>query len=81
MNLLLSSLEQTDTAVGEWLNIIGYVNESQEVKLASSNLESGERTIEVKIQAIMLWSATGIKLGEYESSVQNRAIVMSQFQD
>lgn len=62
VNILLSTLKSTDTQIGEWINVIGYVQE-REVKL-------GHKA--VRVQAIMLWSAGSIKLADYEKAVKER---------
>jgi hypothetical protein len=78
VNLLTSSLKQEDITVGEWLNVIGYVNENREGNLQNLNLEPGKRIVDAPVQAIMVWSAGVVKLGEYEDAIQNRAEVISQ---
>ncbi|KAL9041981.1 MAG: hypothetical protein Q9214_003924, partial [Letrouitia sp. 1 TL-2023] len=62
VNILLSTLKSTDTQIGEWINVIGYVQEC-EVKL-------GHKA--VRVQAIMLWSDGNIKLADYEKAVKER---------
>ncbi|KAL9611569.1 MAG: hypothetical protein Q9167_003788 [Letrouitia subvulpina] len=62
VNILLSTLKSTDTQTGEWINVIGYVQE-REVELGNK---------EVRVQAIMLWSAGSIKLTDYEEAVKER---------
>lgn len=62
VNVLLSTLKSTDTQVGEWINVIGYIQES-EAKLEQKG---------VQVQAIMLWSAGSIKVVDYEKAVKER---------
>jgi hypothetical protein len=68
INLLLNSLESTDTRVGEWINVMGYIT------LAPSMLSlTGEPLSDtVFVQAIALWSAGCIRLQEYEKVLGER---------
>lgn len=73
LNLLLSSLKSTDTQVGAWVNVMGYVTEPAALDLkerkAKVDVPKGR---EVFVQAIMLWSAGSINLGEYERVLKER---------
>ena len=65
VRLLLETLNSTDTRVGEWVNVIGYV---------TAAYPPGSRSMEylantTSIQAIVFWSAGSIKLDEYEKSL------------
>ena len=71
VDLLVSSLKQEDTTVGEWLNVIGYVNDHQNFNTENQVARSVE-LVEVKIQAIMIWSAGSVKLADYERALQQR---------
>ena len=58
---------------GAWINVVGYL--TSPVKVAA---KTGDRTIELPtIQAIMLWSADSINLGEYEKALLDRQRVAS----
>lgn len=59
LELLGETIKTTDTQIGEWVNVIGTVGEK-----SKSN--------GVRIKAVMLWSAGGIKLEEYEKAVEGR---------
>ncbi|KAI9813311.1 MAG: hypothetical protein M1827_004253 [Pycnora praestabilis] len=85
LHLLLSTLKTTDTAVGEWVNIIGYITaprapSPQKARLplhkTIRNQHETDREIEqhptVHIQALMLWSAGAINLGDYERHLSER---------
>ena len=85
VNLLLSTLKTTDTQVGEWVNVVGYVeasNEAPAARLKTMGGESAQRrygkdaagnlTIPIRVQAIMLWSAGAIKVVQYERAVEER---------
>ncbi|KAI4094805.1 MAG: hypothetical protein LQ344_002051 [Seirophora lacunosa] len=71
VNLLLSTLKGTDTQVGAWVNVMGYVQHlTGEGGVKGQEKRSGRRS--AKVQAMMLWSAGGVKLGEYEKAVEMR---------
>ena len=74
VNLLLSTLKPTDTQVGEWVNVIGYIT-SQPTRTAKTEPRSASEALKwakVFVQAVMLWSAGSIKLGEYERVLAER---------
>ena len=66
VNLLVSTLKGPDTQVGAWVNVMGYVQESRGGKGQWTGMGP------VKVQAVMLWSAGGVKLGAYENAVEMR---------
>lgn len=78
VNLLLENLKREDIVVGAWVNIVGYVEEAmkkrEKVRGLDGNMGLGriDRVDLVKVQAIMLWSAGSIKIGEYESALSER---------
>ncbi|KAK0516870.1 hypothetical protein JMJ35_000025 [Cladonia borealis] len=78
LNLLLENLKREDVAVGAWVNIVGYVeeviNKREKAKDLNGNTGQGgiSRVDLVKVQAIMLWSAGAIKIGEYERALTQR---------
>ena len=67
VRLLLENLESTDTRIGEWVNIIGYV--------ATASPSSNDGIVSLKnatcVQAIVFWSAGSINLEEYEKGLKN----------
>jgi hypothetical protein len=76
ISLPLSSLKPTDTQFGEWVNVIGYVTEDPLLVGSSGSdkkdaLKSRERT-SAGVQAVMLWSASAIDVGEYERALEDR---------
>ncbi|KAL8906779.1 MAG: hypothetical protein Q9207_001834 [Kuettlingeria erythrocarpa] len=90
VNLLLSTLKNTDTQVGEWVNVIGYVqgfvddgDTKEKMKWrpgaaadAGAGLKSAEKVRQqariMGVQAVMFWSARGVRLSEYEQVVEMR---------
>jgi hypothetical protein len=73
VNLLLSTLKPTDTQVGEWVNVMGYVTSPPVLPIPNRGPEPGApRQAAVAVQAVLLWSAGSIKLGEYERILTER---------
>ena len=78
VNLLLENLKREDIAVGAWVNIVGYVEEVMNKREKAKDLhgntgQGGNPRVDlVKVQAIMLWSAGAIKVGEYERALTQR---------
>ena len=64
IKLVRGSMKATDTMRGGWLNVVGYIEREQKER------EKGKGR--VRVQALMLWSAEGVKVGEYESAVVER---------
>lgn len=84
VNVILESLKREDTQVGAWVNVMGYVEEvlkdgkraqaQEQGKAAFTKIKGGEgpRVVRVRVRAIMLWSAGGVKVGEYEGILEKR---------
>ena len=77
INVLLPTLNSVDTQVGEWVNVMGYVTEGLEG--LGQGRRSGRRDMRekvdagvVEVQAIILWSAGGVNLRDYEKAVLGR---------
>lgn len=81
VTLLLATLTVTDTQVGEWVNVIGYVATAGDASSAGGGrgargrVEGGSGF--VRMQAIVLWSAGSVKIGEYERVLTERQRVES----
>lgn len=74
--------------VGAWINVVGYVEEvlkeggkrgqgqGQENMVVATKkgerVEEGPRMVRVRVQAIMLWNAGGVKIGGYERTLEER---------
>jgi hypothetical protein len=72
VNIVLETLRSSDTQVGEWVNVVGYVNGPRsESKPKSMAIDQSKP---VEIQAIMLWSAGALNLTEYEQVVGGMAL-------
>ena len=82
VNLLLETLRREDTQVGAWVNVVGYlegiVKEGKRGKMRETErdveAQQGDAApvVYVRVQAIMLWSAGGVKIGEYEKALGER---------
>ena len=74
INLLSETMKRTDTQVGEWVNVIGYVQVEEDGRRGArkKKVQREEQGQTVKVQAVVLWSAGSVKLAEYEKSVAMR---------
>ena len=76
VSLLLEGLKITDTQVGAWVNVIGYIGSVlPERGGRGTGNRREESTAEVKVQAIMVWYAGAIATDEYESALLRRKII------
>ena len=85
VNLLLDTLKGTDTTVGEWVNVMGYV-ETNSTRTKVDNKKNRDHVVQngviheqqstdissVRVQAVVLWSAGSVKLAEYENALVTR---------
>lgn len=74
--LLGATVKSADTQVGAWVNVIGTVEETTGTRSGGQGEKGrgkgrGERQ-EVRVKAVLLWSAGGIRLDEYEKAVEGR---------
>ncbi|TGO15277.1 hypothetical protein BTUL_0042g00480 [Botrytis tulipae] len=65
VQLLLNSLTHHETRVGEWINVVGYVANTDEPQ----DIKTRELGTDIAIQAIALWSSGPIQLDAYERSL------------
>ncbi|KAJ4423599.1 hypothetical protein N0V82_001766 [Gnomoniopsis sp. IMI 355080] len=72
VRLLLEKLDAEKTAIGQWVNVIGYISASPP-KPASKIRKAGKDAVAVHIQALMLWSAGPLDIRQYELCLLNRA--------
>jgi len=68
VRLLLNTLKSNETSIGEWVNVMGYVTSEQTQGRAVSPKP------EIKIQAIVLWSANSFNLEGYEKSLDQKKV-------
>ena len=65
---ILDTLKKEDIQTGAWINVVGYIAPPS-LLLA----KSGNYNIEIPtIQALMIWTADSINLGEYEKVLVER---------
>ena len=96
VNVVLESLKREDMQLGAWVNVMGYVGEvlregkrGQEngqrktvlAKKKEDGVPGGPRAVRVRVQAIMLWSAGAVKIGEYEGSLEERLKMEKGFRE
>lgn len=87
VNVILESLRREDMQVGAWVNVVGYVEgvlkdgkkenrqaqgKTVSVKGNGDSVREGPRVAMVRVQAVMLWSAGGVKIGEYERTLEEK---------
>ncbi|OJJ47550.1 hypothetical protein ASPZODRAFT_131073 [Penicilliopsis zonata CBS 506.65] len=63
INLLLETMKADDLRIGAWLNVLGYVRVKDRDHLNSSPIAT---TRAIYIEAIMVFSAEAVRIGEYE---------------
>jgi len=66
VNLLLNTLKLHETQIGEWVNVMGYV-ECTKKKNSPKNDE-----LEVQVQALVLWPSGPLDLQGYEKSLDRK---------
>jgi hypothetical protein len=62
---LISTLKPDDTRIGEWVNVIGYIQAPRQNLASHVNLRT-------QVQAIVLWSSGPLKLDGYEKSLDQQ---------
>ncbi|KAJ5122638.1 uncharacterized protein N7443_002740 [Penicillium atrosanguineum] len=81
INAVLEDLTSEELRVGSWLNVLGYVRDTTPPTASFSTQQSSQRPNEtpptkfpprpVYIEAVMVFSAGAIALGEYERILRN----------
>jgi hypothetical protein len=66
VNLLLSTLKSHETQIGEWVNVMGYIERFNKEDPPSINGH------EVRVQALVLWSSGPFNLEGYENSLDRK---------
>ena len=82
VGLLLEGMSREVLEVGAWVNVIGYVGEvdgeGEEGRVVKGSKGGREKVMRVPVQAVMLWSAGGIKVREYEKAVEGKIAMMER---
>jgi Telomere capping, CST complex subunit len=74
LSLVLETVHRDALDTGSWVNIIGYVKVSTSGKnkrKRSSHIEVNP-TPEVVVQAVLLWTAGSLRIGEYERALERQ---------
>jgi hypothetical protein len=66
VRLLVNTLKSEETRIGEWVNVIGYIQEPRQKK---HPVPTPSPYLEVQVQAIVLWPSGPLKLDGYEKSL------------
>ncbi|KAI9702570.1 MAG: hypothetical protein M1836_001050 [Candelina mexicana] len=72
IDLILSSIKSTDTQIGEWVNIIGYITAPEFSQHHATSNRNFKASNGVNVQALVLWSAGAVNLGDYERILEER---------
>ncbi|KAI9763152.1 MAG: hypothetical protein M1835_007914 [Candelina submexicana] len=72
IDLILSSIKSTDTQIGEWVNIIGYITAPIPPQTHATSNQNIKASNGVNVQALVLWSAGAVNLGNYERILEER---------
>jgi hypothetical protein len=77
VKLLLGKLHHEQTAVGSWVNVIGYVKAKSKRKRSTTSTrhtdEGDAETWVVHVQAVMLWQTGPLDVQLYEKAVADDA--------
>lgn len=66
ITLVLPTIKSHETQVGEWVNVIGYIE--TESSHCAGHLKHSRGN--VAVQALLLWSSGPLQLDEYEKSLK-----------
>lgn len=75
VSLLLENMKREDLEVGAWVNVLGYCEGVVEKRLHMKDQKGRDDDagrVQVKVKAVMLWNAGGVKIGEYERVLAER---------
>lgn len=76
INLMLDSVSHEQTAVGSWLNVIGYVKVKRKKASkarAKDGADGGAVSWHVLVQGIMLWPTGPLDIQQYEKAFPGAA--------
>lgn len=71
VRLLLESLKNRETEVGQWVNVLGYVTS---ITKATRTHRKSSGVAGVKVQALVLWLADDLDIAAYETSAVKPAV-------
>ena len=71
INLLLETVKSTDLQVGAWLNVVGYVRYRSSAVVERGSATSPFEMRSIYVEAVMIWAAGAVRIGEYERVVRD----------
>lgn len=73
VNLLLTCLRHEQTAVGSWVNVVGYIKAKSRRKYptVSSRTDVEAGTWAIDVQAVMLWPTGPLDVQLYEKAMSS----------
>ena len=66
INLLLEAVKAVDLQVGALLNVLGYVRKRPSTAIRTRSASGPLERKSVDVEAVMIWSAGAVRIGEYE---------------
>ena len=85
VELLLESLKREDLEVGNWVNVVGYVEgflpagKKGVGEAIQNGWQGGNGAQSVRVKAVMLWGARELKIEEYEKATEGRILEDRRF--
>ena len=64
IGVIVETMKREDLEVGAWVNVVGYVQGHER--------KAREDVLTINVQAIMVWGAGSVRLGQYEKAVASR---------
>uniref|UniRef100_A0A0B7K8E7 CST complex subunit Ten1 n=1 Tax=Bionectria ochroleuca TaxID=29856 RepID=A0A0B7K8E7_BIOOC len=72
VSLVLETLGEEQTRVGEWVNVIGYITAKADTASAPTAPSTATQAASVHIQALVLWSTGPLNVDRYEMSFEKK---------
>jgi hypothetical protein len=72
VSLVLETLGEEQTRVGEWVNVIGYVTAKADAASAPTAPSISTQAASVHVQALVLWSTGPLNVDRYEMSFEKK---------
>ena len=75
ISLVLENVKSTTLAAGAWINVIGYILALPRSirKKRDDRLRCADQS--AHLQAVLIWSAGAIRIGEYEHTLEEQRLV------
>lgn len=78
INLVLESTHSSALQQGSWINVIGYTRVSRTRGRPKKQSLPGTRIEGVSLQAILIWSAGSLRIGEYEATLEEQRLLQQR---